>query len=397
MQATVKMKPSHLMISFCLLCCTEKVNAELPEIFKVKVFGIYAPQEILFSSSGGLRIKAIAGDGKTTTFKSEGTKVRCDETGSLEIGDRKDLTRLEVSGINKSPLWAGVPGRQDPRPYKGWFEIEDHKGKCHVINHVRVDDYVESVSCREINGAGPEALKAQAILVRTWAYTRRGKHKRAGYDFCDLTHCQVYVGTSACTSLQKKHMREVKRNALFYAGRLADVAYFSTCGGHTANAADIWGTGSERPYLKGIGSPLPAACSSSPHFRWISKLGRNEFCGKIKRAFPGAGMGEGCQIKILERGRGGWIKRIRLRGKKTLDLSGEDFHMLMGRIWGWGKIKSANFELQSKRHHFVFVGRGLGHGVGMCQYGAMGMERKGANYLEILKHYFPGTSVGLVP
>ena len=71
--------------------------------------------------------------------------------------------------------------------------------------------------------------------------------------------------------------------------------------------------------------------------------------------------------------------------------------MLMGRLLGWGKIKSANFELQSNKSHFVLVGRGLGHGVGMCQYGAMGMEKKGATAQQIIGHYFPGTSIGLVP
>jgi stage II sporulation protein D len=123
--------------------------------------------------------------------------------------------------------------------------------------------------------------------------------------------------------------------------------------------------------------------------RWRFSVGRAELCGSLGQAE--------CQLETAEVGRGGWVKRIVVRGSKDREMSGENFHLLMGRKFGWGKFKSARFKLESSKDRFTFRGRGMGHGVGMCQHGAMGMERAGKDYEAILRHYFPGTEVSRWP
>ena len=161
-----------------------------------------------------------------------------------------------------------------------------------------------------------------------------------------------------------------------------------------ASASDAWGPKAARPYLQGVRDGKNPYCSQSEHMRWRFGVESEELCARLREKFPRLGeadKGESCTISIEKTGSGGWVSQVAIRGKTVIRLAGDRFHMMMGRLYGWSRFKSARFALESRGTRLVFHGRGLGHGVGMCQHGAMGMEGEGADFIEILKHYFPGT------
>jgi stage II sporulation protein D len=151
-----------------------------------------------------------------------------------------------------------------------------------------------------------------------------------------------------------------------------------------------------RPYLPGVEDGEEPHCRRSEHMRWRFEVDRRELCSALRRSHPRIGTGP-CDVEILATGKGGWTSRLAIRASRSVELTGDDFHLVMGRLFGWSSVKSARFTLQASGDRITFHGRGLGHGVGMCQHGAMGMARAGATFRQILEHYYPGTELTTWP
>ena len=136
------------------------------------------------------------------------------------------------------------------------------------------------------------------------------------------------------------------------------------------------------PYLKGIDDNN--FCGDSPQNRWESRLERHQ----LEEALNFSPME---RIKIFDGEADGRSFELILEGRNSKEISSQSFLQQVGKKLGWEKIKSAYFVVESEGDVLVFQGRGLGHGVGLCQWGARGMALQGKNYREILQHYFPGT------
>jgi len=394
-----------LIIAMALLSVP---GAQAREV-SVSLFGIFKPQRVSIESTTSLplAVTAVAADGRRRVFVTNTIDARCTASAlpcARLAKKRVCSARFEVrtaAGHGRDGLRAGVVGGP-LRVYDGWLEVRPASGVCLLLNHVPLEDYVQSVACHEMRPGGPEALRAQAVASRSYALSVTGKHPGAGCDFCDLTHCQVYTGRDACTSKQRRALAAARGLVLLFDGSPARTYYFSTCAGSTTSAADVWGPVTARPYLLGVEDGRPPYCSDSAHMHWTFRIGRAGLCRRLGKQFPAlgrAGKLEKCKLAIEKVGRHGWVGRVSISSASgpAIDLRGERFHMLMGKWFGWGRFKSARFELEKRGQEFLFHGRGLGHGVGMCQYGAMGMERAGADFKKILEHYYPGTQLGRWP
>jgi stage II sporulation protein D len=378
-----------------LLALAADAHAEADTSVRVSILGIFKPQDIQVGSKSPMKIQVVAEDGNIGDFTSGFVQIHCGGRWPVQMETGKKVVlggsaRLRPAS-GKSFLKVGVE-LGPRREYAGWIEVKEREGHCLIINHVPLGIYSRDVACREMGAAGAEALKAQAVAVRTYALATMSKHSTEGFDFCDLTHCQVYAGREGCSEEQRRQLRAVAGLALLHRGRPAETYYFSTCGGHTASAADVFGPKASRPYLQGVRDGEKPHCASSEHMRWRFEVERKELCGKLARALPGMGGGP-CSVEVQSAGRGGWVRQVAVRGEKLVILQGESFHNLMGKAFGWGKFKSARFRVEASGDRVVFHGRGLGHGVGLCQHGAMGMARAGADFRAILEHYYPGTEL----
>jgi stage II sporulation protein D len=262
-----------------------------------------------------------------------------------------------------------------------------------ILNHIPPEDYLKSVVGSEAGQwkePEPEFLKAQAIIARTWAYHNPERHRNDNYDFCDLTHCQVYGGINSETPSGNHAVRATSDQVLTFNGKLLDAYYTSTCGGSTSSASEVWVDKCEEypEPVRCCGSNI-FFCQKSPHFLWNTCLTGDQ----LGRAFFGPGAIV-TALDIINRSSSGRVLRIRVcAGALKRDMSGEDFRIIAGRVLGWNKIKSASFSVTEKGNLFYFSGAGLGHGVGMCQYGAMELARCSRHAEQILSFYYPGSQV----
>ncbi|MEW6687034.1 MAG: SpoIID/LytB domain-containing protein [Candidatus Edwardsbacteria bacterium] len=179
--------------------------------------------------------------------------------------------------------------------------------------------------------------------------------------------------------------------------KIIDAFYHSCCGGATSNNEDVWKGSEPIPYLReqDDSNSQYDFCQQSPDYEGRFKIGKREL-GDIlaERLGQGQILGAFWDLKIKERAPAERVKKfIVLFENKSLDISGEEFYLMLGKSVGWHRFKSTRFFIHKIKGGYYFTGRELGHGVGLCQWGAKGRAEKGHNYKEILYHYFPNTEI----
>lgn len=275
--------------------------------------------------------------------------------------------------------------RVGSRSYRGVlvvFFLSD-SGRTVVVNRLPLDEYLYSVVPCEIgpvNSETYEAVKAQAVAARSFTLSRLGRREGLGYDLYDsYLRDQEYRGAGAELVLANRAVDETHGEVLLYQNEVAEALYHGNCGGVTADGANPWlisvrdspGTGG-RPF-----------CSWSGNFSWQMAIGLDSIERTLVRMTGRSGR---IRIKDVRLKRDKESCRVEKLYFKTdrgeLIVNGADFRFVLG-------LKSTFFELRIIRGKAVFAGKGWGHGVGMCQDGAVGMSRFGYNYRQILKHYYP--------
>jgi len=260
-----------------------------------------------------------------------------------------------------------------------------------VTRELPLEEYLAGVLAGEASIENEiEALKAQAVVSRTFALKNPGRHAQEGYDFCSTTHCQRFVlakTKSARNAAARRAVEETVGEILQDQSRQVVDAYFhAACGGVTANIETLWGAPAP-PYLRGVRDDF---CATMPHRRWNQTISAADLLRALQsdeRANVGAKLDS---ITVSKRDATGRAEMITVDGARRRTLRGWDFKLIVGRALGWQMIKSSRFEVARAGGDFVFRGSGFGHGLGLCQEGAHVMARRGMNYRQILNHYFPG-------
>lgn len=263
------------------------------------------------------------------------------------------------------------------------------KNRIMLIEKIDIEKYLPAVLRAEAGSGWPlETLKAQAVISRTYALSTIGRHTKEGYDLCAKVHCQVYKPAKKINPLIKKAVRATRGEVIVvaYKGELAQTYFHACCGGSTADVRDVWG--GSKSYLRNVSCGY---CKKSPHYRWkrfipesrvrsaLKKLGLNKSNKKIK------------SISISGKDSSGRAKKLVFNVKgKRIPVKAGSFRMAAGpELVRSTRISS----IKRKKNGFEFRGRGWGHGVGLCQWGAKGMADRGYNYKKIIKRYYPGTRI----
>jgi stage II sporulation protein D len=259
-----------------------------------------------------------------------------------------------------------------------------------------LEDYLRGVMAGEASvETEAEALKAQAVVSRTFALHNLGRHAKEGYDFCDLTHCQSFKSRAAGNrgAANRAAAETAGQTLVDGRGRVADVYFHASCGGRTASVDDVWGrAGDVAPaYLRGVSDET---CAAAAHRQWQQIIP----AAKMAEALRGDGRGDvGARLDrviVTKRDASGRAALVTLEGARRLTLRGWDFALIVNRRLGWSTLRSTRFDVRREGANFIFRGSGLGHGLGLCQEGAHSLARRGASYRRILTHYFPGAEVG---
>jgi len=264
--------------------------------------------------------------------------------------------------------------------YVGSLEIRKDEKGLYIINRLPLEKYIEGVVASETGKEWElEALKAQAVVSRTYALFYKNLNRGKCYHLTSTVLHQVYKNHNRINSLIKQAVRETKGEILTYNGQPIKAFYHSTCVGKTELPEEVWGE--SYPYLKSVD------CNSknSPYQSWQRRFTFDE----IEEATGIKGIKD---IKIASYTSTGRVKTINVifqkdeMGISDIEIRATELRNLLG----YRRLPSTHFSLAVKNGEVIFDGKGWGHGVGLCQWGALEMAREGKDYREILRHYYPG-------
>ena len=268
--------------------------------------------------------------------------------------------------------------------------IKIHLVTENVTQELSLEDYVLGVMRAEGSmESEPEALKALAIAIRSYALKNRGRHVKDGYDFCSTTHCQRFVAGNSSRAMIDAVRATEGQVLTDERGQLVDVYFGASCGGETANIGTLWGM-TPPEYLRGVRDEY---CLAGPHATWSDVIPRADLLRALQsdvRTDVGTRVD---QVIVSKRDETGRAEFITLEGEHRKSVRGWDFKIIVGRVLGWNLLKSSRFEVSRSGSNFIFRGRGFGHGLGLCQEGAHVMAARGVSFQRILEKYFPGTRV----
>jgi stage II sporulation protein D len=321
-----------------------------------------------------------------------------------------------LSQPHVGPLRAAALGPSDliveGNAYPGAFEFRlQPDGALAAVNVVGIETYLEGVVPKEMGRPGGdalEALKAQAVAARTYALKRLGTRPQLGFDVYGTIQDQAYLGVPApADSLAVRAVRATRGEAMLFQDYLIDAFYHSTCGGQTARVEEVFDS-PPAPYLTVVDDQRPDGegywCQGSRYFRWTEAFDRPELERRVGRNLPNVvplppeGVGDLRDIDLVAGTPEGRALVLRVVTSTGSYVVGENairqlFADAEGRL-----LRSTLFLFRPRREGgriagLDLAGGGWGHGVGMCQVGAMGRARAGHRYREILAAYYPGTAV----
>lgn len=304
-------------------------------------------------------------------------------SASLKREKRIIFTSSQFRSGNVRITSTGTFIEMNGKSYRGAIEVrKKQNGLLLVINELDIEDYLKGVVAAEIPYDWEfEALKAQAVASRTYALYRIKTAGRQPYHILATVDNQVYSGKSGERESAVNAVRETEGIVIMYNGDLIPAFYHSSCGGHTENAYELWGI--EAPYLRGV----DCECQEiSKYGLWEKSISLARIEESLRsRGYRLSGI-SGIAIDGLTSA--GRVKQLAIRYSGGIaSIPAEKLREAIG----YSRIPSVFFEAEMSGDHVVLSGRGLGHGVGLCQWGAREMAKRGHDYASILLYYYPGT------
>ena len=306
---------------------------------------------------------------------------KIDGMSSLRAVSRKN--QVQLGNWTGSQLWIDPQENGyvwiGDRWYRGETQLVNDGSDLTVINRVELEDYLYSVVGGEMPTSWPiEALKAQAVAARSYALHESNRSGNRLYDLESTTASQVYKGIKSETRSTHEAVNSTEGQVLTYGGKPILAVFHSSSGGHTENVEDVWSR--PLPYLKSVVDYDHTA----PVYEWQKALSGREIgyrlgnVGSVRSIIP---------QQVTPQGR---IKRLKVvgdQGSKTI--SGQTFRKALD-------LRSTLFQVDGNTQRFIISGRGFGHGIGLSQWGANYLATQGANYRQILGHYYQNVKLSLI-
>lgn len=353
----------------------DKENSKVPELVRVAI--VRDSRELDLAIHGFYRIRDMASGniiGKGPYLVN--SKVRLLDRGifiGLDVYPSKALT---IEPARDASIII------DERPFRGEVTfIRTPDNHITVVNNINVEDYIKGVLFHEVSHHWPmEALKAQAVAARSYALYSINPASKP-YDVTNDIYSQVYGGRDSERYRTDLAVNYTRGQVLTYNNKIIPAYFHATCGGMTEDARELWNV-PDIPPLRGVPCGF---CVNSPHFNWKKNFRLKDIQDALN--LHGYKVGTIQEMSIIDRDRSDRIGHLKITQKdgKELIIKGKDFRDLMGP----NVLMSNNYEIAMKGYYADFIGKGWGHGVGMCQWGALGMARQQFNYRQILAYYYP--------
>ncbi|BCG47534.1 SpoIID protein homolog [Citrifermentans bremense] len=304
----------------------------------------------------------------------------------LPLDVRRSFSGVSVNGKNVDRLIAVAAGKLivNGKGYRSKVEVSAAEKGLLVVNDLPLEEYLVGLINCEISSAWPiEAVKAQAVIARSYAVFQMQARRGAPYQLESSVMDQVYDGADGEDSRAARGVEETAGQVLTYDGKTIQAFYHSNCAGHTESSKNVWGM--SVPYLQGVACLY---CGGANPIKWELKLPLKKVESSLRAAgYQVAGIRE-CRVR--GRNESGRVQEVLVestRGKVAVP--GVAFRKALG----YGAVKSTNFDLRQSGDELSITGSGSGHGVGLCQWGAKGRANEGFDYREILSYYYPGVKL----
>ena len=348
---------------------------------KIRLFSNQSPESAVFSvTEGAYELNLFKGtaiailkdesviitryDGILVVMKRNSQAFACD---SLILSGKtgSDCFSLRINGQ--------LPVKQF---YSGDLQCFPDMGKLIFINNSDIEKYISGVVMAEGgNGKNLEYFKTQAIIARTYMYKYFEKHLQDRYNVCDNTHCQAFNGLSSDTLLNKAALETRGLVILDKDSILISSAFHSNCGGETSSSDDVWLA--DQTYLKSVKDPY---CINSRNATWRRSLTLDEWESYLRKWGYNGTPDDPSVFNFLQESR-------------VTDYGSGSFKLPLTTIRSDLNLRSTFFSVFSVGDSIILKGRGYGHGVGLCQEGAMAMAAKGFDYRSIINFYYSGVTI----
>ncbi|MEA2706557.1 MAG: stage sporulation protein [Gemmatimonadaceae bacterium] len=298
------------------------------------------------------------------------------------------------------------------KKYRGDLVVTRTDSGFLVVNRLPMDSYLRGVVPLEIGNrtsAEMAAVEAQAVAARTYAY----KHLNATrpFDMYATVQDQVYGGVDAEKPLPDSAISTTRDVVVLYNGQPITTPYHSTCGGTTAGVSEVWYDQPDQPYLRPVSDKIPGSnnyyCDPSPRFSWTQtydaaglRAVMEKYLANYTNA-PKTNLGRVTDVREQGRTASGRVAALTVQTESgSYTLRGNDIRFVLRDPKG-AILNSTLFSVSATTNGgevstLTLNGRGYGHGIGMCQWGAIGRARAGQNYRTILETYYPGTTIGRI-
>lgn len=407
-------------------------------------------------------VKAKIGDSTYTVIEKVDNRIYgVNSNGEVKFMYASDKNLLRGKSLSIENSNSINIGNAKLNSFRGQVEfLRKTDSDMTIINVLSMEEYLYGVVPNEMQASSnPEALKAQAIAARTYAYKLINKHAAYGFNLCSTTDCHVYKGFASENPTTNKVVDETKDMVVTYNGSLAETLYFSSSGGKTEAAVNVWGT--DFPYLRSVEDKYESG--QSTNYNWCITYTVDDISKKLKSY----GVGTVTSIEITKKTESGRPVEIVIKGTlkpEGVIISKDRCRTFLGLNSQWYTINgsdntdnsdnnesSTNFYIKNKNttkqqnqlkiktatgetkqldfykniiiigangvkkdinantntttsatpsqtansSGYTFVGKGWGHAVGMSQEGARGYANAGYTYDQILAHYYTGTKIDL--
>lgn len=364
---------------------------------RIRLLDRQAPTSITLSAYEGV-VRLHAGEYTDALLEVEtGQTVLISPYGSSsELRISSDALTLYAESLRAEPVEGASFGigigeneaGQPRRRYAGNLLISPDRTdqSLELINAVPLEAYVASVVSTEYGLDDMEGSKAMAVLARTYVLNPPAKYG-PDYDLVDDTRSQVYRGEDVILPLALEAARRTEGEVLTYRGKLIQAVYHSSSGGHTADNESVWSL-PPVPYLRGKPDPYS---EQSPYAEWVTRVPRQKLLAELGKKFGGEVVG----FFLDQRHPDGRIASVFLlmQNGQWRSVTGNEFRRVV--IWHFGSrsLRSMRIDAERQGDEYIFTGQGYGHGVGLSQWGAHDMAKRGMSYKEILDFYYTGTAL----
>ena len=365
-------------VALCFLFLIARTDAANSTNVRVRLSG--EKDEVRLAVKGAYTIEAIDSD----LILKKGANLSEEKVIPAGSGIQLGEEIFKIYGIRVIPKKdAGIS--VDGKQFRGIIDIiRTENMKLLVVNHIDVEKYLYGVLYHEVPHYWPmETQKAQAVAARTFAMYRKTIMRDKDYDVTSDIYSQVYGGKGSEHGRARKAVDLTKGEVLIFDGKILPSYYHSICAGHTESSLSVFEL--ELAPLKGVKCPY---CRGARGENWKASFSFKQMEKRLNDY--GIPVKEMRDIRRGKRNRSGRLETIKIKDKEgEKEIKGYKFRLALDP----NMIRSTNFTIKITPKGVIFKGKGWGHGVGMCQWGAFGMAKKRARYKKILEFYYPEAKI----